>query len=148
MTAHGPFLAELEDIYAVAAEHATLITISQAQADSAGKVPVGAVIHHGLDPEDYPQGNGGDQYLFVGRCCPDKGVREAVLAAKQADVRLVLAMKVREPDEVDYVRGQVEPLLDDSGQHVGESAATRRSSCFARRARWSTRSADRNLSAW
>jgi glycosyltransferase involved in cell wall biosynthesis len=97
-----------------------VIAISHDHA-SRSTVPVSAVIHHGLRPDDFPVGAGdGDYLLFLGRFSPDKGAREAALAAHEAGVNLVLAAKMREPLEVDYFHTQVEPLLDSSVRYVGE----------------------------
>jgi len=119
-TNHGPFRTELNDIYLRAAEHAAVIAISHDQASRA-TAPVSAVIHHGVRPEDFPVGDGGGGYLlFLGRFSPDKGAREAVLAAKEAGITLLLAAKMRETGEVEYFHDEVEPLLDESVRYVGE----------------------------
>ena len=90
-------------------------------------LPVSAVIHHGVRPEDFPVGAGdGDYLLFLGRFSPDKGAREAALAAHEAGVDLVIAAKMREPDEVAYFHDQVEPLLDSSVRYVGEVGMQRK----------------------
>jgi glycosyltransferase involved in cell wall biosynthesis len=119
-TNHGPFTAEINDIYAHVVQHAALIAISHDQA-SRSTAAVSAVIHHGVRPEDFPVGAGdGDYLLFLGRFSPDKGAREAALAAHEAGVNLVLAAKMREPGEIEYFHEQVEPLLDSRVRYVGE----------------------------
>jgi glycosyltransferase involved in cell wall biosynthesis len=119
-TNHGPFTNELNEIYARAAQHAAVVAISHDQASRA-QVPVSAVIHHGLRPEEWTVGRGeGDYVLFLGRFSPDKGAREAALAAHLSGVPLIMAAKMRERDEVEYFKEQVEPLLDEHVQYVGE----------------------------
>jgi glycosyltransferase involved in cell wall biosynthesis len=125
-TNHGPFSGEMNEIYSRMAEHAAVVAISHDQA-SRSSVPISAVIHHGLDPDEFPVGDGeGDHVVFLGRFSPDKGAREAVLAATQAGVPLVLAAKMREPLEVDYFEAEVKPLLSDTVQYVGEVGAQRK----------------------
>jgi glycosyltransferase involved in cell wall biosynthesis len=125
-TNHGPFTAEVNAIYARAVPSTALVAISHDQA-SRSPIPVSAVIHHGVRPEDFPVGSGdGDFLLFLGRFSPDKGAREAALAAHEAGVDLVIAAKMREPGEVEYFHDQVEPLLDSSVRYVGEVGMQRK----------------------
>jgi glycosyltransferase involved in cell wall biosynthesis len=125
-TNHGPFSGEMNEIFARMARHAAVVAISHDQA-SRSSVPISAVIHHGLDPDEFPVGRGdGDHILFLGRFSPDKGAREAVIAAKEAGVPLVLAAKMRESAEVDYFQSQVEPLLCDTVEYVGEVGPRRK----------------------
>ncbi len=71
----------------------------------------------------YPMGAGdGGFVLFLGRMCADKGVREAALIARAAGARLLIAAKMREPNERAYFASQVEPLLTDRIQFIGEVA--------------------------
>jgi glycosyltransferase involved in cell wall biosynthesis len=122
-TSHGPFTEDLSVIYRDAAQSAAIVAISHAQAATAGGVPVTRVIHHGVDLRQYPMGDGqGGFFLFLGRMCADKGVREAALIARAAGVRLLIAAKMREPDERAYFETQVEPLLTEKIQFVGEVA--------------------------
>jgi glycosyltransferase involved in cell wall biosynthesis len=98
-----------------------VVAISRDQAQRAPEVTVDRVIHHGLDPAAYPVGNGdGDYLLFLGRMTADKGVRQAVLAARLAGRRLLVAAKAREDRERAYFCEQIEPLLDDDVEFIGE----------------------------
>lgn len=122
-TNHGPFTGELSTIYRDAAQSAAIVAISHAQAATAQDIPIARVIHHGVDPMQYPMGAGdGGFVLFLGRMCADKGVREAALIARAAGARLLIAAKMREPNERAYFASQVEPLLTDRIQFVGEVA--------------------------
>jgi glycosyltransferase involved in cell wall biosynthesis len=120
-TNHGPFTEELDDIYGrAAAAGVSVIAISQHQASQA-TARVAAVIHHGLPPAEFRVGQGdGGYFLFLGRFSPDKGAREAALAAREAGVPALLAAKMREPAEVEYFHEEVEPLLNDDVRYVGE----------------------------
>jgi glycosyltransferase involved in cell wall biosynthesis len=120
MTAHGPFSDGLEDIYGAVADRVPLIAISHHQASTA-HIPARAVIHHGIDPEAFPVGTGqGGYYCYMGRMAPYKGAREAVLIAREAGVRLLLAAKMDEPAEHEYFHDEVEPLLGDGIDYLGE----------------------------
>jgi glycosyltransferase involved in cell wall biosynthesis len=120
-TCHGPFDGELRAIYRRYGKRLPVIAISQNQAASAPEIAVDRVIHHGVDPDQYPVGRGDGGYLlFLGRMTPDKGVREAVSAARAAGRHLVIAAKAREAAEQRYFAEQIEPLLDDGVHFVGE----------------------------
>lgn len=120
-TNHGPFNDELRDIYRFVGPRVPVIAISHSQAASAGDVPVARVIHHGIDPEAFPVGRGdGGYFLFLGRMTPEKGARRAALVARKAGVRLVIAAKMREPWEHRFFAEQVQPLLSEDVEYVGE----------------------------
>jgi glycosyltransferase involved in cell wall biosynthesis len=120
-TCHGPFSGELRAIYRRYGKRLPVVAISHDQAAHAPEIAVDRVIHHGLDPDEYPVGGGDGGYLlFLGRMTPDKGVREAVLAARAAGEPLVIAAKNREPAEKAYFAEQVMPLLTDDVHVVGE----------------------------
>jgi glycosyltransferase involved in cell wall biosynthesis len=120
-TCHGPFSGELRAIYRRYGKRLPVVAISHDQAAHAPEIAVDRVIHHGLDPDEYPvSGGDGGYLLFLGRMTPDKGVREAVLAARAAGEPLVIAAKNREPAEKAYFTEQVMPLLTDDVHVVGE----------------------------
>jgi glycosyltransferase involved in cell wall biosynthesis len=120
-TCHGPFSGELRAIYRRYGKRMPVVAISSDQAAQAPEIAVDRVIHHGLDPAEYPVGGGrGGYLLFLGRMTPAKGVREAVQAARAAGEPLVIAAKNREPAEKAYFAEQVMPLLTDDVHFVGE----------------------------
>jgi glycosyltransferase involved in cell wall biosynthesis len=120
-TCHGPFGGPLSAIYRRYAKQLPVVAISHDQARRAPDVMVDRVIHHGLDPAAYPVGGGdGDYLMFLGRMTPSKGVRQAVLAARAAGRRLIIAAKAREDAEQAYFRDQVVPLLGDDVEYIGE----------------------------
>jgi glycosyltransferase involved in cell wall biosynthesis len=119
-TAHGPFDEPLGPIYR-AMRGVTVVAISHHQAATAGDLPVGAVIHHGLDMSSVPVGRGGGGYAsFLGRMSPEKGPREAALIARAAGVPLRMAAKLREPAEREYFDAEVKPLLCSDVEFLGE----------------------------
>jgi glycosyltransferase involved in cell wall biosynthesis len=120
-TNHGPFHGELGDLYRAIAGRVAVIAISRHHASTAGEIPVAAVIHHGLDVDTFPLGDGDGGYaLFLGRMSRDKGVDVAVRVAGQAGVPLRIAAKMREPAEVAFFKQHIAPMLGDGVEYVGE----------------------------
>jgi len=120
-TIHGPLDADLLDIYRRIVDRIPLIAISHAQLRDNPELPVAGVIHHGVDVDDFPVGAGdGDYCLFVGRIVADKGTHRAIRIARKAGMRILLAGKMREPWETAYFETQVEPLLGDDAEYLGE----------------------------
>ena len=122
-TNHAPFPGELGPLYRMIAHTVPVIAISHHQAGSADDTPIAAVIHHGVDVDAHPMGDGDGGYaLFLGRMSADKGVHTAAMIAREAGMPLRIAAKMREPAEKAYFREQVEPLLGDGIEYVGEVA--------------------------
>ncbi|MDQ6728050.1 MAG: glycosyltransferase family 4 protein [Actinomycetota bacterium] len=120
-TIHGPLNVELLDIYTRIADRVPLIAISHAQLRDHPELPVEAVIHHGVDVEDFPLGKGdGDYCLYLGRMVAEKGAHRAIVAARKAGMRILLAGKMREPWETSYFEAEIEPLLGDDARYLGE----------------------------
>ncbi|HEY9477354.1 MAG TPA: glycosyltransferase [Microbacteriaceae bacterium] len=122
-TAHGPFTADLQQHLGSVCEHIGVVAISHHQASTAGRVKIARVIHHGIDASHITPGAGDGGYLaFLGRMAPGKGVREAIEVARMAGVPLLIAAKMREPEEYEYFADSVEPHLGGSIEYVGELA--------------------------
>jgi glycosyltransferase involved in cell wall biosynthesis len=120
-TSHGRFTGVPGERYARIADRVPIIAISHAQAGEAPGLRIASVIHHGLDVDRYPCGQGqGGYFLFLGRMARDKGVHRAARIAREAGVRLVIAAKMSEPAELRYFREEVEPLLGGDISYVGE----------------------------
>ncbi len=121
-TNHGRFAGDPGERYARIDGRIPIIAISHAQAAEAPDLSVASVIHHGLDVDRYPRGDGqGGYFLFLGRMTREKGVHRAVRVAREAGVRLVIAAKMSEPPELRYFREEVEPLLGGDVVYVGEA---------------------------
>ncbi|GIH15824.1 glycosyltransferase family 4 protein [Rugosimonospora africana] len=124
-TNHGPYRAPLLDIYRAMDRHAAIVAISHHQASTAEGVRIARVIHHGIDVEAIPVGDGtGGYFCFLGRMSPRKGVREAALVAREAGVPLRIAAKIQDGTEREYFDDAVAPLLGGDVEYVGELAAT------------------------
>ena len=120
-TNHGPFDDVLAPYYAAIAHHVPIIAISESQAGSAGSIPIAGVIHHGIDVESVPAGDGTGGYAaFVGRMCPEKGIPAAIRVARAAGVPLRIAAKMSEPREQAYFEREVESMLGGDVEYVGE----------------------------
>jgi len=120
-TIHGPLNVELSDIYRRIADRVPLIAISHAQLRDHADLPVARVIHHGVDVEDFTMGWGkGDYCMYLGRMVAEKGAHRAILAAREAGIPILLAGKMREPWETSYFESEIEPLLGDDVQYLGE----------------------------
>ncbi len=124
-TVHGPFNEELTDLYSAIADRVPVICISRAQHAAAPQLPIAGVIHHGIDAEKFPVGDGegdeeGPYLLFLGRMAPDKGAHRAIEIARKAGIRVLLAAKMREAWERAYYEEQVAPLLGADAVYLGE----------------------------
>jgi glycosyltransferase involved in cell wall biosynthesis len=121
-TNHGPFNADLNPIYAEGSRQGVaVVAISGHQKSTARNVKIAAVIHHGIDVDDIPIGDGAGGYACtLGRMTPAKGIREAILVAREAGVPLRIAAKMREPLERQYFDECVRPLLGGDVEYLGE----------------------------
>ncbi len=131
-TNHGEFAGVLLDLYSRIADRIPIIAISHAQAAAAPDLKIAQVIHHGLDVDQYPRGRGdGGYFLFLGRMAPEKGVHRAARVAREAGVRLLIAAKMSEPAERRYFQEEVEPLLGQNVEYVGEVGARQKVALLA-----------------
>lgn len=120
-TIHGPLIPASADLYRAMATDTAIVGISRDQASSVPDVPITRVIHHGMDVASVPIGSGKGGYAcFVGRICPDKGILEAIHIARRAEIPLRIAAKMRAPDEIEYFRSVIEPLLGSNEDFLGE----------------------------
>lgn len=121
-TCHGPLIGHLRHIFGCYGGRMPVIAISRDQASRAPDVRVSRVIHHGVDPERFPSGEGtGGYLLFLGRMTQEKGAHEAIAVARGAGLPLKIAAKMREPAERAYFAERVEPLLGGEVEYVGEA---------------------------
>jgi glycosyltransferase involved in cell wall biosynthesis len=120
-TNHGPFNADLIDLYRTVSGWVPVIAISNHQASTARDVSIAGVIHHGVNLNDFPVGQGGGGYaLFLGRMHPGKAPHVAARIAREAGFPLRIAAKMREPAERAYFEAMVRPLLGGDVTYVDE----------------------------
>ncbi|TMJ92945.1 MAG: glycosyltransferase family 4 protein, partial [Actinobacteria bacterium] len=102
-TVHGPLDGDAGEVYeqiVALAPGAGLISLSLNQRKPLPDLPWVANCPNALDLEAYPATpHTGEYLLFLGRMSPDKGCHRAIEVAKQADIPLKIAGKVREPAE-------------------------------------------------
>jgi glycosyltransferase involved in cell wall biosynthesis len=127
VTNHLPFDPERSLIYDEAAGRgAWVIAISKhhaSTADQAG-VRIAGMVHNGIDVATIPIGQGDGGYAAVlSRMCPTKGIREAILIAREAGMPLRIAAKMHTPLERQYFDDQIRPLLNGNAEYVGEVGA-------------------------
>jgi glycosyltransferase involved in cell wall biosynthesis len=122
-TNHGPFDSDLAPVYRRLASRVPIIAISHHQATTARDIPIAGVIHHGIDVDAFPVGAGdGGHALFLGRMSPDKGVHNAIAAARAAGMPLRIAAKMREQAEFEYFNQRIKPQLGSDIEYLGEVA--------------------------
>jgi glycosyltransferase involved in cell wall biosynthesis len=73
------------------------------------------MVYNGINTDEYPFAPASNQqtYLWLSRVDPLKGPKEAVLAAKNADVPLLLSGDVDRKKYLDYFDSDISPLLSD-----------------------------------
>ncbi len=120
-TAHMQLDGEMGQVYERISQHVPLISISDTQRASAPHIVVARVIHHGIDLDSYPLGEGDGGYVaFLARLAPEKGAHHAVDAAKLAGVPLRIAGTVNDSVEHEYFEEHIQPRLDHDVVYVGE----------------------------
>jgi glycosyltransferase involved in cell wall biosynthesis len=119
-TNHNPFTRRYNAVYGAVVPRVGLVAISQSHASST-HLPIDAVVHHGIDVEKYPFGAGDGGYVAVlGRMVANKGIHRAIDVARAAGMRLKIAAKMRERDEIAYFEEFVEPYLGEDVIYLGE----------------------------
>ncbi|GER21844.1 glycosyl transferase [Zafaria cholistanensis] len=123
-TVHGPLTAQTCPIYREMSRDTALIAISRHQAGTAVGFSVERVIHHGIDADPIPVGDGEGGYAcFLGRMDPSKGVLEAIQVATLAGIPLRIAAKMYTSEEHEYYEAVIKPLLNRDIEYVGEVQA-------------------------
>jgi glycosyltransferase involved in cell wall biosynthesis len=98
--------------------HVAYVAISQRQADLVPELHLRGVVHHGADPELYPEGGGRGGYAaFLGRLSRDKGAHVAVEVAARAGVKLVVGGRPHPPDRA-YFAEELTPRVAAAGDRV------------------------------
>jgi glycosyltransferase involved in cell wall biosynthesis len=107
-TIHGFSSERILPMYEPFQDQVHYVAISQA--DRHPRLRYAATIHHGIPIADFPfDPLGGEDLLFFGRIHPDKGVAEAIAAARASGRRLNLYGIVQDDN---YHQRHVAPTLD------------------------------------
>jgi glycosyltransferase involved in cell wall biosynthesis len=132
-TLHGPFTSSTAAFYAYHGHKAALVSISRAQLAWAppGLEPL-CSIPNPIDLGAWAlQERKGDYLLWVGRMTPEKGPHRAIVAARAAGVRLVLAGVIQAGQQVFFDREIAPHIDDDRVRFVGEVGGSVKRSLFA-----------------
>jgi glycosyltransferase involved in cell wall biosynthesis len=92
------------------------ISISNSQRRGGENLNWIGTVYNGVDVSMFKYNeNPKDYFFWLGKFNPDKGVKEAILAAKMANVKLVISGKVDhlEKEDFDYYQNEVLPLVDN-----------------------------------
>jgi glycosyltransferase involved in cell wall biosynthesis len=120
-TLHGSFVPEMQRLYSFVADRIWFVAISQAQRRFNEDLRYGGVVYNGIDMRRYAfQENKEDFVLFLGRAAPEKGWRRAIEAAVAAGERLVSAVKIVHPIEVEEWETNIEPTIPADFEVLGE----------------------------
>lgn len=115
-TLHTPPLGMLESAVALSDGSVRFIAVSDATADAwAPRVP-SATIHNGIDVEAWTPGAGGGPAVWFGRLVPEKAPHQAIIAARAAQIPLLLAGPCWDPG---YFADQVAPRLGGTVTYLG-----------------------------
>ncbi|MAF79713.1 hypothetical protein CL629_01395 [bacterium] len=123
-TLHLPMFQELGEAYS-SLRHPNLVSISNNQRKDFPKLKYLATVYNGVLLDEFPfSAEADDYFLFMGSIGEHKNPLDAILAAKKARVKLVLAGgKKREP----YFSEKILPLIDGKQiQYAGEVSGAKR----------------------
>ncbi len=120
-TLHGPLTESYVRRVFERFPHHNYVTISNAQRLPSPGLNYVKTIYNGIDLEQFTfNEQGGGYYAFLARMSPEKGPREAILAAKAAGVNLKIGAKVDATDRA-YYEQEIVPLIDGTQiEFVGE----------------------------
>lgn len=109
------------------------VSISMAMQRFYPEINFAANVYNGIYVNDFIfNENGEDFFLFLGRISPDKGVHNAIEAAKIADGRLLIAGMVPSPDQ-NYFDEKVKPFIDgEKIKYIGEVDYAEKIKLFSR----------------
>ncbi len=120
-TLHGPATERAKYLYSRLKDKIYFNAISEYQRKCFGNLNFVATIYNAIDIHAYPFSPRKDNYLlFLGRMSPEKGAHLAVEVANRLKKKLVLVTKMAEEREKRYYKTQVEPLLSENIEILGE----------------------------
>jgi glycosyltransferase involved in cell wall biosynthesis len=97
------------------------VAVSEAQRSHMPELRYAGVVYNGIDVDAYPfRAEKDDFVLFLGRAGPDKGAHRAVMAAREAGVSLVMAVKIAEKGEEQHWNHVVLPDVPKDATLLGE----------------------------
>ncbi|EIE99061.1 glycosyltransferase family 4 protein [Saccharomonospora glauca] len=122
LTAHGPVNGEMGRYYRGLGDSVHLVAVSDAQRRLSPDLNWVGTVHNAVRVDRFPFREDKDDYaLFLGRSCPEKGIPQAIAAARRAGIHLKIAAKCREPEEKAYFDREIAPLLGEGVEWLGEA---------------------------
>jgi glycosyltransferase involved in cell wall biosynthesis len=122
-TVHHAHEPRYSAVYATHGEESVLVAISGRQRAIDPALAPARVIHHGLDPRDYPASRtAGRDVAFIGRLTPAKGIHLGIDAALRAGRAIRIAGKVHpDPGADAYFERELAPRFGRPGvSWIGE----------------------------
>jgi glycosyltransferase involved in cell wall biosynthesis len=100
---------------------APLVSISDNQREPIPGANWAATVYNGTDLEEFTfNATGGDDFVFVGRICPEKNIEGAIAIARRSGVPLRIAAKI-DPVDLEYYESVIKPLIDGRQvEYLGE----------------------------
>lgn len=133
VTMHGPVADDNGEYHRRLGTRINLVAISDAQRRIAPDLNWVATVHNAVDVASFPfSAEKGDDVLWIGRFCPDKGAHIAIDVARRAGRRIVLAGKLNEDAERTYFEDAIRPLLGPDVDYVGEADAALKRELYAK----------------
>jgi glycosyltransferase involved in cell wall biosynthesis len=110
-TLHSPLIGVRYDVLKFFGRHQRFVSISNAQRKPLPRLNWAATIHHGIDTASlaWTKTPKGDYIIVGGRIHPTKGIKEAILAAKKARMKLII---IGSHAEDEYWNKTIQPLID------------------------------------
>lgn len=121
-TLHGPFTRDTRMFYSAFRGDCYYVAISHRQREDFPHLNYLGVVHNAVDVEEYCSAEEkGDYLVCVSRICEAKGTENAVLLARRAGQRIILAGKIDQGRDREYFEQRVRPHLDgEKAVYLGE----------------------------
>lgn len=111
-TLHGPLNIGYQNYVYNAFRNSPYVSISNNQRIPNSKLNFIATVYNGIDVKKFSYNPSPKNYVaFLGRMSPEKGPKEAILAAKKAKIPLIMAAKIDVVDKK-YFTKEIRPLID------------------------------------
>jgi glycosyltransferase involved in cell wall biosynthesis len=111
----------MRELFAEVADRVWFVAISEAQRRHMPNLRYGGVVYNGIDLDRYPFREEKEEFvLFLGRAAEEKGLLRAVLTAREAGERLVVALKIADRSEEEHWMRDVKPFLPTGTEVLGE----------------------------
>ncbi|MEX0594548.1 MAG: glycosyltransferase family 4 protein [Patescibacteria group bacterium] len=120
-TLHGPLSDGYMKMVYSTFKKSPYVTISNAQRKPMDDLNYAGTVYNGIEVDKFTYNDKPADYVaFLGRMSPEKGPKEAIMAAKAAGIKLIMAAKVDAVDQK-YFDSEIKPLIDDQQiKFIGE----------------------------